>query len=208
MRTPAILGALAIAVAGPIASAEIVYFENPAPGQPGHYDWYAPVGIARYLDVTLSAADQENTENGSSIGQAISGIPTGGTFGVMIGTAAGPGALFTSTFAVVPNELYVLALGLGDPLNGLDYEAYGSYTPGLPAPPGSWFPEGERRYVGVRTDDGNFGWIEVERTGLSLSAFSWAYETVPGAPMLAGVVPSPCTLALLAAAGLGRRPRR
>ena len=69
-------------------------------------------------------------------------------------------------------------------------------------------PEGERRYVGVRTDGGHYGWIEVERTGLSLAAFSWAYETVPGAPVYAGVVPAPGTLALAPLAALVRGRRR
>jgi len=208
MRLRSILGVLAIAGAGPIASAEIVHFVNPAPGQPGHYNWFAPIGESCFLDVTLPAAEQPNQENGTSIGQGVSGFPVGGIFGVMVGTA-GPGAILTSSFVVNSEpESRTLPLSYGQPLAGQVYSSFGYYSTGAPPFIESLFPEGERRYVGVRTDSGNYGWIEVERTGLTLSAFSWAYETVPGAPIRAGVVPSPCTLTLLAAAGLLRRSRR
>lgn len=112
-------------------------------------------------------------------------------------------------FAVQGGDATVLALSAGDSLLGLAYDAYGSHAWGDPPFTLSPFPEGERRFVGVRTPTGNYAWIEVERTGLSLRAFAWAYETEPGVPILAGQVPAPGTAVMLAmtlATGLRRRP--
>jgi hypothetical protein len=61
----------------------------------------------------------------------------------------------------------------------------------------SLFPAGLRRYIGVLTGGGNYGWIEVERFDFQLVAYSWAYQTETGVPILAGQVPAPGAAAVL-----------
>jgi len=61
-------------------------------------------------------------------------------------------------------------------------------------------PFAELRYIGVLTASGQYGWIEVSRADLSLTAHAWAFETEPGVPIIAGQVPAPMSLALF---GLG-----
>lgn len=194
--------------AGP-ATGEIVHFVNPAPGEVGHYDWRWPGEIfapPSWLDITRGAAEQLNTINGSSVAQ------TG--FGSWLDS-------FNSTFdgaavAVHLDEFfgaYTRALGAGDTLLGWEYAQfslhhYWNSEQPMPAWGESFFPVGERRYLGVLTADGRHGWIEVERTGGNLTAYSWAYETAPGVPITAGQVPAPGAAVLLGIGTLTLRRNR
>ncbi len=59
----------------------------------------------------------------------------------------------------------------------------------------------DHEYMGVRfnADDGiHYGWIEmsVSDTDVLATIHSWAYNTVPGEGLVAGVVPEPSTIAL------------
>jgi len=174
------------------ARAEVVHFVNPAPGEPGHYDWHAPAwqppsgGYFMFLDITTSPGSQTNEWNSSSIGQTNTGLVLTTRF---VGGAA---------FAVVSaDEPFVLALAKGDKLFDRAFVNEGLSSGYFQMPPGASFPTGERRYIGVQTADGHYGWIEVARTGASFAAFSWAYETVPGAPIAVGHVPAPGALSVL-----------
>src|SRR5262249_49150935 len=54
-------------------------------------------------------------------------------------------------------------------------------------------PEGVPAYVGVQFDTGagtQFGWIGVVRTGRSLDAFAWGFESTPNTPIAAGAAGS------------------
>lgn len=185
------------------ANAHILHFVNPAPGETGHYNWYAPVGIPRWIDVTLPAEHQTDHESRNSIAQGIGNLGFG--FGILIGGGVWPTA---SRFAIDQSlDPMVLALSPGDGLGGLTYDSYTPFALFDPPSTQSLFPEGARRYIGMQTGDGNYGWIEVERTGLSLAAFSWAYETRPGVPIAAGQVPTPGAALPLGAAVL-LMPRR
>jgi hypothetical protein len=68
------------------------------------------------------------------------------------------------------------------------------------------------------TDQFNFGWVgvritnEADATG---EVVGWAYQTLPGVPILAGAVPEPSTIltallggAMILVGFLGRRRRR
>ncbi|MBX3381887.1 MAG: hypothetical protein KF864_00095 [Phycisphaeraceae bacterium] len=199
MKT-AILVALGTGLIPIAARATIVHHDNPVPGAPGHYAWAALVGVPTWLDITLPAAAQTNTETASSIAQGLGGFPGGwANWGVLIGGSVNQQGPW-STFAVADDdEAYVLALSHGDALNGLRYDGWSLYALGMPPNVYSLFPEGEHRYIGVRTGDGRYGWVEVARTGQSLAAFSWAYETVPGVPILAGQIPAPGAVVLILA---------
>lgn len=180
------------------AHAEIIHFINPAPGEPGHYDWHAPSGgNLMYLDITASPAAQLNEWNPSSVGQTMSGLPFTTSF------------LAGATFAVATvDQPFVLALELGDTLLTRTFVNDGLSSAFLQTPPGTVFPTGERRYIGVLTTDGRYGWIEVERAGGSFTAYSWAYETVPGIPITAGQVPAPGAAVLLGVGAFARRRSR
>jgi hypothetical protein len=89
---------------------------------------------------------------------------------------------------------------------------------------GSWFPGRAPAFAGVEFTQGgqeHFGWIQLDLSGNfnTLTAISWAYNSVPGAPITAGdtgqsAVPEPATAALsvLSAGFLGvlawRRARK
>ena len=178
------------------AHAHIVHFTNPAPGNPAHYPWEVPIWGQDlvYLDITVGPGEQLNVENGNSIGQ---GIAHGFGWAAFIGGAA--------VAVNAPDELFLQSFMDGDSLAGHDYSTWSGFTgePGKPE-----FPEGERRYIGVQTATGNYGWIEVERAGLSFTAYAWAYETEPGVVILAGQVPTPGAAAVLTLGVLGATVRR
>lgn len=203
---PAVLG---LVLMGGDVGAAIVHHVNPGPGEPGHYAWSALVGIPTWLDITRPAAAQTNTETGSSIAQGLGGFPGGwADWGVLLGGSSNPPGQ-SSTFAVADDDdPFVLALAYGDALVGLRFDGWSLYAHGMPPNVNSLFLEGEYRYVGVRTGDGRYGWVEVVRTGQSLAAFSWAYETVPGVPISAGQVPAPGAAVLVLAALTTFRRRR
>ncbi|MGE0366889.1 MAG: hypothetical protein AB7Q00_14275 [Phycisphaerales bacterium] len=188
-----------MSLASAAVHAGIIHFTNPAPGAPGHYDWYAAVsGDGLSLDIAAPPEGQTNAFNGSSLTQAFSGVPTGGTFSVLVGVA---GAEFVSSDH--EDSTFVTPLNAGEAFSSLDFNSGALiativYPEGQPTAGFSLFPESARRYVGVRTSDGRFGWIEVQRSGYSIAALSWAYETVPGVPINAGQIPAPGPPALLA----------
>ncbi len=192
------------------AHADIVHFVNPAPGEPGHFAWYGGGQHPRYLNITTPAAEQANVSTGRSVAQIILGLPTGGIWG-QLGLFEGGGPDFARIAGVVipPYDNHeVLPLQHGDPLTGLNFLGYGLYAWGFPPFTTSAFPEGSRRYIGVLTGDGLRGWIEVERTGLNFNAVAWAYQSDPGAPILAGQVPAPGAAVLMAAGGVALASRR
>jgi hypothetical protein len=99
------------------------------------------------------------------------------------------------------------ASGVQVPFNGPNFDALG----------------GEVRYLGLKMDLNNtnlfnYGWVgvritnEADATG---EVVGWAYQTVPGAPILAGAIPEPSTIltalfggATMVGCFLGRRWRR
>lgn len=202
----AIIAASAFAAS---AHADIVHFTNPAPGEPGYFVWHGAWEYPRYLDITVPAAAQSNEPTGNSVMQVILGFPTGGVWGMLGSWVGEPSNLARVGGVVIPpyDDPEVLPLENGDPLAGLSYLEWGFYAYGYP-PSQSPFPLGQRRFVGVLTMEGRYGWIEVEREGLDLRAVSWAYETEPGVPILAGQIPTPGALAVLALSALTSTRRR
>ncbi|MCC6676303.1 MAG: hypothetical protein IT436_04090 [Phycisphaerales bacterium] len=208
MRAMRLTVLMTVACAAGSARAEIVHFVNPAPGQPGHYGWGYELGLDRWLDITRPSTQQASVQSGGAVGQVRedlftasyvwhwpeSGRPRAsilqessagfGAWPLLHGSPIGPGGIWHDV------ALFI------------EVEWFPEYSVNSP------FPEGERRYVGVRTDDGRHGWVEVERVGISLRAFSWAYETEPGVPIRAGEVPAPGTRALLALASVFTLRRR
>lgn len=189
-----------------VAHAEIVHFVNPAPGQSGHYDWHweNSNGWQSWLNITLSPQQQTNTPSPSSISQMFD--PFGNVHGEAPGSL-GQFAHILAIYGIVPNTL---ALDFGLPIT--ESFEFGFHEGALSVGLGgvSQFPEHERVYIGVRTISGQLGWIEVARTGMSLTAFAWGYETVPGAAITAGQIPSPggATLVVLGAGSVLVRRRR
>lgn len=202
VRTHACHFVLAASLVSASAHAEIIHFSNPAPGSPGHYNWYAAQsadGVG--LDITASSTDQTNSFNGSTLTQVYTGYPTGGTFSLLAGVG---GAQVVSSD--LEGSTFATPLNAGEPFASLVFESYALiatifFPGGQPTVSFSPFPDDARRYLGVRTSEGNFGWIEVQRSGYSIAALSWAYETVPGVPINAGQIPVPGTTALLAIGG-------
>ena len=64
---------------------------------------------------------------------------------------------------------------------------------------------GSGSYMGFRTSQGNYGWLEVTWTASSeqFEILSGAYESVANTPIPAGAVPEPSTYALLIMTGAG-----
>ncbi|MCI0629089.1 MAG: hypothetical protein L0Y44_00365 [Phycisphaerales bacterium] len=179
------------------AHSAIIHFTNPAQGEPGHYDWHyeAVDGWESWLDITAGPDQQSNQLNGNSIAQAY------GAQGVYNWTNGGA-FIQSTTISIFP---VTLALDYGTPLAGLeDHLAAWHVVEEIK----TFFPEGEIRYMGVRTLSGNYGWIEVERTGMNFTAYAWAYETEPGVSIDAGEVPAPATLGLLAVVAFRSSRRR
>jgi hypothetical protein len=140
-----------------------------------------------------------------------------------------------SSLGSLPGVVDRGAFGTQFPTTGAEALAAGfSIQPSLPAPPPnntrSWSPNSQladtnvsvtdhgwwngAAYLGVRfaeADGNHYGWISMSATSSSIDIYSFAYETTPDAPILAGAVPSPGAggAILMAAAGLGvRRARR
>ncbi len=83
------------------------------------------------------------------------------------------------------------------------------------APFGEWEPGLPPAFFGVKFDiDGqsHFGWVRAQLTesigSVTISVFDYAYESVPGAPIVTGAIPSPGAAVLLALASLATRRRR
>ena len=186
------------------ARAGIVHFVNPAQGQPGHYDWrYAGPYEGRFLNITQGPAAQTGVAGVNSVAQVRIDYDFGDIIddiGEVIGHF-GYGEPLADVL-VVPS-LFTAALMIGQQVDaggGLMWSDRSRHMAiGLPGL-SSEFPVSERRYIGVRISGGRFGWIEVERDFLGLTAHSWAYQTEPGVPITAGPPPAPGAAVLL---GLG-----
>lgn len=207
MRTAPLLGALAAGLLAHAASAGIVHFANPAPGRPGHYDWRweRVVGWESWLDITSSSAEQSGLASGSSVGQLATGDP--GTVNRTSGGAAVE-RVFMNSFGLFITNAHAAGSVIGWN-GGLFASTLAVHA--FETEPGSEvtaFTEGERLYIGARTAGGNYGWIEVERTGMTFAAFAWAYETEPGVPITAGQVPAPGQAFVFAVCALGACTRR
>ncbi|MBX3381880.1 MAG: hypothetical protein KF864_00060 [Phycisphaeraceae bacterium] len=208
-RTAFAASLVATACAAATARADIVHFVNPAPGQPGHYDWRWEnvTGWQNWLDITAGPSQQTDAPNGNSVSQSLpigffdgnhhhAETPDNGAFVL----ADGPWFQWTIPF---PHG-FLLVGGANDQ----DWT-----TTSIHGGSGghSYFPVDEPRYIGVLTQTGHHGWIEVVRAGLfttSLTALSWAYETVPGVPVFAGQIPTPGAAVLTVAGALGVVARR
>lgn len=182
---------------GSAAHAEIIHFVNPAPGEPGHYDWRWVAGISweSWLDITRAPNDQPNTGHGNAILQ--SGDPFNAFNVHQLGA-----------FIAQDGDNMTLALPLGASFEGLT--TFNESLHWASGNGGEWtnFTTGVHQYIGVVTGGGSFGWIEVTFAGGSLTAHSWAYETQPGVPILAGQVPAPGVAVLLGVAAALRICRR
>jgi hypothetical protein len=217
---PSELLAAAVAIAtGTQAYGEVIIFNNPDEGAPGHLDWNWIVGGGgfpgtpeQWLDITRPSTDQGGGIGPTSIGQLLSG---GGQDSADNGTIGGA-AVATSSF---PGTAALLA---GATIDGqLDFGAFSAHAIFYNPDHGdsyvdSNFPVGMARYMGVRFSDidgYHYGWISVVRHGndnygLDFDAFAWGYETEPGVPIIAGI-PAPGTLAALAfGAVVTRRGRK
>lgn len=203
MTTNKFAGAALVAAAGVagVAHADIVHFVNPAPGQAGHYDWRAaPPGSANiWLDITRPPDQQPDVQSGNAVGQIREEwFDSYLVYHTAVG--AGPVAQVAGYAWDFVNVADGLPHGAAYPRANSHF-ASGAYFYEVEGPDsfgGPYFLPGERRYIGVRTEGGNYGWVEVELNYPNFAAFSWAYETVPGAPIYAGQIPSPG-----AAVGLG-----
>src|SRR5690606_30435352 len=64
------LAVITVCGAAATVNAEIVHFVNPAPGEPGHYDWrFLLLHDVHYLDITRAPWEQTDTPNGNSVVQ-------------------------------------------------------------------------------------------------------------------------------------------
>jgi MYXO-CTERM domain-containing protein len=184
--------------------AGIVHFINPDPGQEGHFNWNlqdpdGPITFEQWLDITKPSTDQFELRNGNSVGQLFD--DNGGDW--VNSTSNG------AEVARVLDRFDTRAFDLNEVIDETalyNHLAFHVYSDGFGIQ--SDFPQGELRYIGVRTEAGNYGWIAVIRDIRSLRALAWAYETEPGVPINAGQVPAVGGVALFGLAGLAARRRR
>lgn len=200
----------------PEASAAIVYTEGYGnqrkPGRPerpysyvqdidmngdGAYDyyfggggaslWIVPTGANRILSIKAPLPDLERDVVALRAGELIGAIPAVGEW-----------------------------TGLADSWNSADYGAsilYSIYEQGTI----SNIPMSEETWLGLEyhLEDGvHYGWVSL-RSGLSSTnavyIYGWAYESEPGKPIIAGMIPEPSSALLLAGAASTlalRRKRR
>jgi hypothetical protein len=188
------------------AYAGIIYYQNPPPGNEGHYGWmWNPDDrIQNWLDVTVAPTDQTNTINFSSVGQLYNG-------GLDYINFTEAGALV----AIEDSSVATLALGFGDPIEGRRLSGFGGHAAEAEEGVQSNFAPGIPAYIGVLTGNGNYGWILAVRGDgdledqMSLTAIAWAYETIPGKPLYAGQIPAPdVAIAMAMGAPFALTPRR
>ncbi len=205
MKRASLAGLLGAGMVASVASADIVHFVNPAPGQPGNYEWACPLTYDTFswLDITRSAADQQDTASGSGVSQYASSLftspPNRTNFhrpemdiGAMV-------LAVTTSFGNTTNFKSIGAL-IGPSPDGEHWA--GATFHSLP------MLFAEHRFIGVQTTSGHYGWIEVSRAGLSLTAHAWAYQTEPGVPIVAGQIPAPSVAAVLAVGFIATKRRR
>ncbi len=190
------------------ACADIVHFTNPAPGQAGHYDWrWEPVsGWESWLDITMPSTAQSNLTSPNSVGQVYVFDPKEDPpMNVTVGGAAVNRSFFAWGFFGTTSYASGNLIGF----SGIFFSTVSTHV--MEMEPGqvvTTFPDGARRYMGVRTGAGNYGWIEVERHGMNFRAYGWAYQAEPGVPITAGQAPSPGPAAMLALTACVRLSRR
>ncbi len=210
MKNAALAGLLGAGMVASAASAEIVHFVNPAPGQAGHYPWgqNQSTGAQTWLDITRPSSQQLDVQSGNAVGQVYEQILMASyVWHMSLGPAPISSLLRSSDSGWGAEPLPAGAdIGPSDWWHNYTLLIEILYWPDYEV--NSLFPEGERRYLGVRTDEGRYGWIEVERHGERLTAFSWAYESTPGVPIVAGAIPAPGAAALLALSSLASIRRR
>ena len=180
------------------ANAEVVAFENPAPGEPGHFDWGdasgTPSSSLRWLDVRLDSNSQPAGPY-SFLNAPASAFGQNDTLGGVFSSQAGPGqnggleSSGSSSYLLIGVDAGVL-IPSGAPWTLFGGGYYAGYGQELPA--------GEPIYLGVRFDLGSgfqYGWIGVvmDPNDFLLDVFAWGYETEPGVPIAAGAgLGTPC----------------
>lgn len=197
MKIAALASLVGTGVFAASASAEIVHFVNPAPGQLGHYDWRWVEGVSweSWLDITRSPNAQPIAGSGSAIVQ--SGDPFNRNNMHQDGA-----------YIAQDEDNMTLALPFGASFHGL--ANFNESIHWAANTSGEWtnFTPGIRQYIGVRTSTDHYGWIEVSFANGSLTAHSWAYETQPGVAIAAGQVPAPGAAAVLAVGLIATNRRR
>lgn len=114
---------------------------------------------------------------------------------------------------------YVFSFAAGEVIGDGDLAAGGGRFAGRQVGPYFYNFVGTGGYVGLEWDIGGgdvrYGWARVDVTpdnNGTVTLFSFAYEATPNTPIVAGAIPEPTTLALLAAGGgalaLNRRRKR
>ena len=199
-------GAAALAAAAAIAAGTSAYasplrFDNPAHGEPGHFEWVAPSGLV-WLDITQGAGAQPGVGSLSAFGERLR---------VSMSTVSSPYGGGAESINISGAGTFLSPHSAGDWIPSGDVfrnvpniarHIYGTFH--------TLLPEGVQTYLGVRFAEiyplFNYGWIGGVRTGYEFEPFAWGYETEVGVPIPAGA-PEPGTLALLAfgALALGRR---
>ncbi len=220
------LAAGAAIAAGTQAYASPVRFDNPAVGQPNHFNWGTTNNYYDALYIQLPAAQQGNQNYPAYPSGWLKGprsfSRTAEHYAYPIGTApayflakgsgfAGPTAFVMGTLSGGVGFAWDFAGGAmippgANPPWWEDVYMLGSIAKVRnPANGYSLIPEGVPAYLGVRISNlaggagWHYGWIGVVRPANSgnLEAFAWGYETQINTPIAAGV-PEPGSLALLA----------
>ena len=198
-RSGMVAAGLAIMVFATTAGASPIRFDNPAPGEPGYFDWFgAGIGDTRALDITVPAGDQ-------------TGIPGVGAFEQQNQPTYTWVTGYIDERVQATPDPFLIGVDAGEPIpiSGFGWfsGAFVNY-PGYSSP----FPYDVPTYAAVSIDLGSgdqYGWIGVvfSSADFSLDAFAWGYETEPGVPIPAGI-PEPGSLALLALAAVAATTRR
>ena len=179
------------------ANAEVITFENPAPGEPGHFEWTAVAG-QEFLTILAGPEGQPGTalEEGTFWRRD----QVGGT------TIRGwSGQVEQARFSDPAGHILLFVVDAGDiiPSPVIPEQNDGFFNAGFifavnidPGWPSTQIPEGKEVFLGVSFDLGNgtqYGWIGLVRTGTEVDAFAWGYETEPGVPIEAGAgLDTPC----------------
>lgn len=197
------LGAFAL---GAASSADAAIIANS-----GTYNGAAPtfpivISPPSYTGANLFNVDGVGLDD-IALGTGNYGVSFGRDMGLQGGTLGG--MIFTSEDTA--GLYYTEAFTGGDVIDGTAVQSqvnYGSRTLSF----GSF--GGSGGFLGFKTSDGNFGWMDLTLSEVGsgdtrkiITINGWAYDD-SGAAILAGNVPEPNTLALLAAGSVGILARR
>ncbi len=206
-RAAQALTAGAAIAAGTQAYGAPVTWDNPAQGEPGHFDWGVS-GAATGLDIMQGAGSQPAGGSAPSVFEQY--VQDADVFGVVYAPVGGGVEVggHLDWYLVPQFASDYGGWGIGVP-SGAAWRYLGLVYQYDASPP-SLLPEGVRVYLGVRFDPGDgvhYGWLGVVREAAELDAFAWGYETEAGAPIWG--LPEPGTLSMLAfgAALVGSRRR-